>query len=293
MLTDTLQTYKKVVDEQLTKLLKTPNKEYACLYKAMEYSLLAGGKRIRPILTMLTLDSLHVDWHPYLDLICSLEVIHTYSLIHDDLPAMDNDDYRRGRLTNHKVYGDGMATLAGDGLLTYAFECITDNRAAKNEQKLSCIEILAKAAGPAGMVGGQAYDLHSEGQTLSLKELQVLHAGKTGALFLAAIHMGTILGKASSEIKDAYISYAKALGLLFQITDDMLDVTGTMEELGKMPGSDEKEHKATYTSIFGLEGAKAYACETAEKAKQSLDGLEAVDTSQLVALIEYLLHRSA
>ncbi len=291
MLKEYLQTNKTVIESFLDTLLQSPNEEYKKLYESMNYSLLMGGKRIRPILTKAVMDSLNVDYTPYLDIICAIELIHSYSLIHDDLPAMDNDDYRRGSLTNHKVYGDGMAVLAGDGLLTYAFQLICQNKVASAEQKVQIINALSKRAGPEGMVGGQAFDLLSEGKAIPLDELQVLHRGKTGALFLAAVEIGLILSNASPNTQKSYLAYADKLGLLFQITDDILDVTGTVEELGKMPGSDEKQLKSTYVSLLGLEGAKEKAKEVALQAKEDLGQIQPIP-HVLIELIDYLVNRS-
>ena len=189
MLKTYLETSKQSIEQWLSIVLKPPIPEYKQLYEAMNYSLLQGGKRIRPILTKAVLDAMKLDASLYKEFLCALECIHTYSLIHDDLPAMDNDDYRRGNLTNHKVYGDGMAILAGDGLLTYAFQLCSENTTASAEQKIKAIQCLATSAGPAGMVGGQAFDLLSEGKHIPLEELKVLHSGKTGALFNAAIEL--------------------------------------------------------------------------------------------------------
>ncbi|WP_298705140.1 polyprenyl synthetase family protein [uncultured Veillonella sp.] len=275
----------------LATALTSPCEEYNGLYESMKYSLMMGGKRIRPILTKAVMESLGVDPEPYKEIVCAIELIHTYSLIHDDLPAMDNDDYRRGNLTNHKVYGDGMAILAGDGLNTFAFELMGQNTVATAEQKNAAIVALAKAAGPSGMVGGQAFDLSSEGHNLSLKELQVLHKGKTGALFLGAIEIGLILANAAPHICEKYRAYGDQLGLLFQITDDILDVTGTIEDLGKMPGSDEKMHKATYVSILGEAEARKKAEEVGQLAKAALSDIDG-DISILTGLVDYLLHRT-
>ncbi|WP_295237208.1 polyprenyl synthetase family protein [Veillonella sp.] len=291
MLTEYLKASKAWTESYLATLLESPNTEYAKLYEAMRYSLLMGGKRIRPILTKAVMESLGVSPEPYKEIVCAIELIHTYSLVHDDLPAMDNDDYRRGSLTNHKVYGDGMAILAGDGLLTYAFQLMCQNTVATPSQQLQCVLALAKAAGPEGMVGGQAFDLESEGRHIPLSELKVLHRGKTGALFLAAIEIGLILSKASPNVQTSYRTYGDQLGLLFQITDDILDVTGTIEDLGKMPGSDEKQDKSTYVSELGEAGARAKAEETAAAAKAALAEIEG-DTRILEALVDYLVHRT-
>ena len=291
MLKTYLETSKQSIEQWLSTVLHSPIPEYKRLYEAMNYSLLQGGKRIRPILTKAVLDAMKVDASLYKEFLCALECIHTYSLIHDDLPAMDNDDYRRGNLTNHKVYGDGMAILAGDGLLTYAFQLCSENTTASAEQKIKAIQCLATAAGPEGMVGGQAFDLLSEGKHIPLEELKILHSGKTGALFNAAIELGLILSNADQAKYAAYMTYANCLGLLFQITDDILDVTGTIEELGKTPGSDIRQDKSTYVSLLGLDEARNEAHAVAQKAHAALVTIED-DTHILSAIIDYLMDRT-
>lgn len=291
MLKTYLETSKQSIEQWLSTVLHSPIPEYKRLYEAMNYSLLQGGKRIRPILTKAVLEAMKVDASLYKEFLCALECIHTYSLIHDDLPAMDNDDYRRGNLTNHKVYGDGMAILAGDGLLTYAFQLCSENTTASAEQKIKAIQCLAIAAGPEGMVGGQAFDLLSEGKHIPLEELKVLHSGKTGALFNAAIELGLILSNADQAKYAAYMTYANCLGLLFQITDDILDVTGTIEELGKTPGSDIRQDKSTYVSLLGLDEARNEAHAVAQKAHAALATIED-DTHILSAIIDYLMDRT-
>ncbi|MDU1260744.1 MAG: polyprenyl synthetase family protein [Veillonella sp.] len=291
MLKTYLETSKQSIEQWLSTVLNSPIPEYKRLYEAMNYSLLQGGKRIRPILTKAVLEAMKVDASLYKEFLCALECIHTYSLIHDDLPAMDNDDYRRGSLTNHKVYGDGMAILAGDGLLTYAFQLCSENTTASAEQKIKAIQCLATAAGPEGMVGGQAFDLLSEGKHIPLEELKILHSGKTGALFNAAIELGLILSNADQAKYAAYMTYANCLGLLFQITDDILDVTGTIEELGKTPGSDIRQDKSTYVSLLGLDEARNEAHAVAQKAHAALATIED-DTHILSAIIDYLMDRT-
>lgn len=286
-----LKEKKEYIDAYLGGVLQSPNVEYARLYEAMRYSLLLGGKRIRPILTMMVMESLGADIEKHMPSICAIECIHSYSLVHDDLPAMDDDDYRRGHKTNHKVYGEGMAILAGDGLLTYAFTMIGEDSHSTAEQKVALLQILSNGAGPEGMVGGQAFDLESEGKILPLEEMEILHQGKTGALFLASIQVALILANADAKTRDAYEIYGRELGLLFQITDDILDVTGTLEDLGKQPGSDIAQDKATYVSIFGLEGAKERAEDSCRRAKEALAALDG-DHSRAMALADYILHRS-
>lgn len=238
---------------------------------AMAYSLLAGGKRIRPVLLMATAEALGVKGYNYLPVACGLEMIHTYSLIHDDLPCMDDDDYRRGRLTNHKVFGEAMAVLAGDGLLTLAFEVMLEQKNVAPRVLIETVREMAMCAGNFGMVGGQGLDLENEGKSISAEELRKMHAGKTGALFIAAVRGGAHLAGANEQELLALTKFADLLGLAFQITDDILDVEGTTEALGKPAGSDEKNHKSTYVSLYGLEAAKALAEKTVAEALECLE----------------------
>ena len=291
MFKEYLASSKQNIEQWLDEVLTSSNQEFKPLYESMNYSLMQGGKRIRPILSKAVLEMLHKDPADYKEFLCAMECIHTYSLVHDDLPAMDNDDYRRGNLTNHKVYGEGLAILAGDGLLTYAFQLMTTNNKASAQDKLDAIQCVAIAAGPEGMVGGQAFDMLSEDKHIPLEELKVLHRGKTGALFNASVELGLILGNADTVTRTALMEYANCLGLLFQITDDILDVTGTIEELGKTPGSDIRQHKSTYVSILGLEGAKEQASSVGKQAHEALNSVS-YDTSILAALIDYLLKRT-
>lgn len=238
---------------------------------AMAYSLLAGGKRIRPVLLMATAEALGVKGYNYLPVACGLEMIHTYSLIHDDLPCMDDDDYRRGRLTNHKVFGEAMAVLAGDGLLTLAFEVMLEQKNVDPRVLIETVREMAMCAGNFGMVGGQGLDLENEGKSISAEELRKMHAGKTGALFIAAVRGGAHLAGANEQELLALTKFADLLGLAFQITDDILDVEGTTEDLGKPAGSDEKNHKSTYVSLYGLEAAKVLAEKTVAEALECLE----------------------
>ncbi len=258
---------KSQIDARLGTLLQTDVSQFSTLYKAMNYSLMAGGKRIRPILLLATLEALGKDSTPYLELACALECVHSYSLIHDDLPAMDNDDLRRGKPTNHVVFGEGTAILAGDGLLTYAFELMARQRQIAPEKLAQCIAVFAHAAGPAGMVGGQAFDLESEGNLhIGREGLELLHQAKTGVIFKAAIDLAALLGDADAQEKQMLDAYAVNMGLTFQITDDILDVVGDEAVIGKPVGSDEKNDKATYVTIFSLEEAQNMAKEAAQKA---------------------------
>lgn len=227
------------------------------LKKSMIYSLEAGGKRIRPLIVLTTVRAFQKDLTPAVyQTAGALEMIHTYSLIHDDLPAMDDDNLRRGKPTNHKVFGEALAILAGDGLLTGAFQLISETTLDAAENVL-LIQLLAKAAGVGGMVAGQAGDMAAEKQSVSLAELQHIHQGKTGALLTYAFVAGGILADQTPYVNECLAELGQHIGLAFQIRDDLLDVVGTTEALGKQTGQDAKAHKSTYPALLGLEGAKA------------------------------------
>lgn len=259
-----------LVEKALVQELKSEPPIDKTLADAMEYSLMAGGKRLRPILLMAAADAVGVDGAQFVTTGCAIEMIHTYSLIHDDLPAMDNDDYRRGKLTNHKVYGAGMATLAGDALLTLAFEVMLRQQGVTEATRLAVVREMSRAAGQNGMVGGQAIDLESEGKQIPLERLREMHMGKTGALFRAAVRSGAILAGATDDQLAALTKYADAFGLTFQITDDILDVVGDEATIGKPVGSDERNHKSTYVTLLSLEKAQALAKETVDDAIAAL-----------------------
>ncbi|MBM7710604.1 polyprenyl synthetase family protein [Enterococcus xiangfangensis] len=225
------------------------------LKKSMLYSIEAGGKRIRPLIVLATVRAFQKEITlPVYQTAGALEMIHTYSLIHDDLPAMDNDDLRRGQPTNHKVFGDALAILAGDGLLTSAFQLISETTLSATENVL-LIQLLAKAAGIGGMVAGQAGDMTAEKRHVSLTELKTIHHGKTGALLTYAFVAGGILANQTEYVLERLEKLGAHIGLAFQIRDDLLDIVGTTEELGKQVGQDEKSEKSTYPALLGLEGA--------------------------------------
>ena len=260
------------------------------LRASMAYSLMAGGKRLRPILLMAAADAVGADGTKFITAACALEMIHTYSLIHDDLPAMDNDDYRRGKLTNHKAYDEGTAILAGDALLTLAFTVILRQQDVPAERLLRVVDEMSRASGAEGMVGGQMLDLEAENRRISMEELRRVHMGKTGALFRAALRSGAILAGASEQQLAALTAYADHFGLAFQITDDILDVIGTAEDIGKPVGSDEKNHKSTYVTLTSLDEAQSLARQMVESAVDALHifGDEAAFLRELVL---YLVRR--
>ncbi|WP_304056594.1 polyprenyl synthetase family protein [Levilactobacillus namurensis] len=258
------------------------------LMDAMTYSLLAGGKRLRPLLTMATLTTVggvyeeQRDWRP----IMALELLHTYSLIHDDLPAMDNDPLRRGEPTNHAKFGAGMATLAGDGLLTLAFQWLTATNL-PGETQAALVQALASAAGPGGMVAGQARDIQFEHVNLPMGELRTLHREKTGALLHYAVQAGLILGRLPGKDWTPYLDFADAFGLAYQIYDDILDVVATPEELGKATHKDAGEAKNTYPGKLGLAGANQALIDTIAAGQAALAKVTAQDTRLLAAFFSY------
>lgn len=282
----------KMIDETLDRVLMRQQALPPVIYDAMRYSLFAGGKRLRPILLMAAADAAGAKGTDYLPVACGLEMIHTYSLIHDDLPAMDNDDYRRGKLTNHKVFGEGMAILAGDALLTQAFEIILSQPGVEAQTLIAVTREIAAAAGPAGMIGGQVVDLFSEGKTLDYDTLRYMHQAKTGALFRAALRAGGMLAGASEQRITALTEYAEQFGLAFQITDDILDVTGTQAEIGKPVGSDERNDKATYVTLYSLETARQLAAQAVCAAHASLSGF-GNEAAILRQMIDSLLSRTS
>lgn len=265
------------------------------LKEAIRYSLLAGGKRIRPILLIAASEACGAGneiEELTLPVGAALEMIHTYSLIHDDLPAMDNDDLRRGRPTNHKVYGEAMAILAGDSLLTEAFHLISSLKTKKSQMVLDVIREIASAAGVSGMAGGQALDLGAEGRRISPEELERLHRMKTGRLIRAAVVSGAILAEADEKELAAIQDYGSAIGLAFQIADDILDVEGESKVLGKTAHSDAAHAKSTYPSILGLESAKHLAHQWKSKALSALKNFDD-RADPLRAIADYIISRQS
>ena len=268
-----------LIERQLAISVAESNDPANRLIEAMRYNLMAGGKRLRPILALAACETVGGQAESALGYACALEMIHTYSLVHDDLPCMDDDDLRRGRPTNHKVFGEAIAVLAGDGLLTDAFGLIA--RSAKSagisaEVIIDTIAELADACGSSGMVGGQVLDLLAEGQPLTQRELEHLHSKKTGALFVASVCGGARLGGAEPVQLQSLRNYAGALGLAFQVTDDLLDVEQTTEHLGKRSHKDHERGKATYPSIIGIERSRALAQELAHRAREALAGFDSL-----------------
>jgi geranylgeranyl diphosphate synthase type II len=263
------------------------------IYEAMRYSLMAGGKRLRPILCLAACELTGGTVEMALPTACALEMIHTMSLIHDDLPAMDNDDYRRGKLTNHKVFGEDVAILAGDGLLAYSFEHVAvETKNVPADRLLKVVAMLGQAVGAAGLVGGQIVDLDCEGKPdVSLETLNFIHNHKTAALLEASVTSGAVLAGASEVDLQRLSRYAQNIGLAFQIIDDILDITATQEELGKTAGKDLQAQKATYPSIWGLEESRRQAEHLIAGAKAELaDFGDKADP--LIALAEFITSRT-
>lgn len=285
--------YAEIVNDFLESYIKENELLEKSVYSAMRYSLLAGGKRLRPVLSLAVCDMLGGELNEILPFACAIEMIHTYSLIHDDLPAMDNDDYRRGKPTNHKMYGEALAILAGDGLLNMAFELMLDstsNNCNNIENKVRAMSYIAKSSGTRGMIGGQVIDTESENKEVPFETLEYMHRCKTGALIKAPVMSAAIICKASEEDLRSLEAYAGNLGLAFQIKDDILDVEGSTEKLGKKVGSDESNKKTTYVSLYGLEKSKQMLKETTEQAIKSIEKF-GTNATFLKELAEFLIVR--
>jgi geranylgeranyl diphosphate synthase, type II len=261
-----------LVDAALERFLPGEDVQPLTVHRAMRYSVLAGGKRLRPILVIAGAEAVGAPPATVMPTACALEMIHTYSLIHDDLPAMDDDDYRRGRLTNHKVFGDAVAILAGDALLTLAFKLVADNAALVSDPRVVCdvVAAIAEASGTFGMVGGQVVDIESEGKAITPETLEYIHRHKTAALLRGSLWVGARLGGADAAALAAIDDAGQSLGLAFQIVDDILDVEGSLEALGKTAGSDARKQKATYPALHGLEVSRREARRLIEEAKSRL-----------------------
>lgn len=284
------------IEQALNILFPSQEKPFITHIEAMRYSLFAGGKRIRPILCLTAASAINDDeksLHDLLPIACALECIHTYSLVHDDLPAMDDDNMRRGKPTNHILYGEAEAILAGDGLLTYAFELITDtqNSGLSVEKRLKIANIIAKASGSFGMVGGQALDIEHEKQQYPFEMLQTIHKSKTGELITASVHAGAVGANATQEQTESLLEYGRNIGLAFQIVDDLLNATSTTEQLGKSAGSDAAQGKATYPAFFGIEKTKEKALKAIQSAQKALSKFDE-KADMLRQIADYIYTRS-
>ena len=286
---------RQAVDEALDRALPPADAHPPRIHEAMRYSVFAGGKRLRPILVIAGAEAVGGRMGDVLPTACAFELIHTYSLIHDDLPAMDDDDYRRGRLTSHKVFGEALAILAGDALLTHAFGLVSANFEAGTiplEVFPRVFREVAEAAGTPGMIGGQVVDVESEGSVVSRETLEYIHTHKTGALMRAALRVGALLAGASPSALEALSLYGERLGLTFQIVDDILDVEGSLETLGKTAGSDRRKRKVTYPDFHGLEASRTRAAALTREGQAALAGLGHA-AEPLVALADFALTRKA
>lgn len=282
-----LQSRKTQVDQALAVYLSSRSDWPPRLKEAIGYSLKAGGKRIRPILVLASLEACGGSEEEALPVALSLELIHTFSLIHDDLPAMDNDDLRRGKPTNHKIFGEGIAILTGDGLLSEAFYLLS-----QGTKNLEVIQDVALATGPTGMVGGQVLDLEGEGIALELEGLEKIHRYKTGRLITVSVTSGAKLAKAGVKELEAITTYGEKIGLAFQIADDILNVEGSMENLGKSVGSDSNKKKSTYPALIGLEASKRKAKELSEEAVEALNFFDA-KADPLRAMAKFIIARKS
>ena len=271
-----LKDKKALVDKTLDSILPENDCFPPQLHNAMRYCLFSGGKRLRPILALAAAESVGGDCHKMLNEACALELIHTYTLIHDDLPSMDNDDYRRGHLTTHKVFGEAIAVLAGDALQTEAFSILSETEKSRfsPEIKIKVIRLISAACGSRGIIGGQTVDLESEGKKISLELLDYIHTHKTAALITASVLTGAVLANADKDQLTDLNNYGEAIGLAFQITDDILDITSSTEQMGKTVGKDQRMKKATYPSLLGLDEASRLQ---QEFYKKSIDSISSFD----------------
>ena len=291
----TISEYRETIERRLDEYM-AQERIPASLREAMGYSLLGGGKRLRPVLTLSACDLFNGNRDAALPFACALEMIHTYSLIHDDLPCMDNDDFRRGKPSSHKAFGEATAVLAGDALLSYAFEILADATLVWQQQissYLVALQEIARAAGISGMIAGQMADLESEKDACAdAQRLRYIHARKTGAMLRASLMAGAYVGTPSDAEAAAMARFGGLYGMLFQITDDILDVEGSLISLGKTPGKDKAEGKLTYPSCYGMEASKEMARETAEEATEILRGF-GERAWFLIALTERTLARKS
>src|SRR5216117_1104461 len=286
-----LVTRQKLIDRALDRYLPKANRKPTTLHRAMRYSLFAGGKRLRPILCLAAAEACRGKASDVIPLACALECIHTYSLVHDDLPSMDNDDFRRGRPTCHKVFGDGIAVLAGDALLTVAFEIVSKAKPTPSYDISTLLREIAVAAGSQKLIAGQVADLEAEGKKVKRDQLQFIHENKTAAILRSSVRLGAMSANADARKLSAITRFGQRLGLAFQIIDDILDVTQTSELLGKSAGKDVVARKATYPAVIGLEKSRDEARRLTRQAHNALSVFSSSDAEPLHALANYLLER--
>ncbi len=281
----------KLIERALDRYLPKATAKPATLHRAMRYSLFAGGKRLRPILCLAAAEACGGKIGNALPLACALECIHTYSLVHDDLPSMDNDDFRRGRPTCHKIFGEGIAILAGDALLTIAFEIVSNAKPTSRYDTSILLREIAVAAGSQKLIAGQVADLEAEGRNAKRDQLQFIHENKTAAILRSSVRLGAMSANADARKLSAVTRFGQRLGLAFQIIDDILDVTQTSEILGKSAGKDVAAKKATYPAVIGLEKSRAEARRLTRQAHNALSMFRSRDAEPLHALANYLLER--
>lgn len=291
-LTEYLKTKSALIECRLATLIPQKQAPHFRLFDAARYSLLGGGKRIRPILALAVMETLGGDQEKALNAACALEMIHTYSLIHDDLPCMDDDDYRRGKPSLHKAFPEGHAVLTGDFLLTHAFEVLANDIHLTDAQKVKLIAILAKHSGGEGMIGGQIMDLEAENHQIDLDTLRLIHNKKTGAMITASLEFGGVLSQASSADMAVLGQFGEEIGLAFQVIDDVLDVTESKQKHGKVIASDLANNKSTYVSLLGLKESQEFAQTILESAEQKLKRLS-VNSSLLVNLAKMIVSRKS
>lgn len=279
------------IEHALDQLVSEQNVLHSSLFSAARYSLLGGGKRLRPILALATTEVLQGNVEAAILPACALELVHTYSLIHDDLPCMDNDDFRRGKPSLHKAYPEGHAVLTGDFLLTYAFEVLAKSKHLSTDQRLHLIDILSRRAGAQGMIAGQVLDLEAEGKSISIETLRQIHRNKTGAMLLASIEFGAVVAGASEHHMKILQQFGEEIGLAFQIIDDILDVTASKQKHGKTIGSDIANNKSTYVSLLGLQRSQEMANQLSESAMKRLQLLPG-NVSLLADLAQLIVSRT-
>jgi geranylgeranyl diphosphate synthase type II len=289
-----LKQKKKLIDKRLNELLPADNEYPPVIHQAMRYSIFAGGKRIRPILMLAACQAVNGEEALVLDSACAMELIHTYSLIHDDLPAMDNDDFRRGKPTSHKKFGEAIAILAGDALLTMGFQVLSQAllENSNNNEGLKIIHEVSQAVGSTGLIGGQVMDLESEGKQIDLETISYIHKSKTASLIIICVKIGGLLGNAHEDNLAMLIKYGKQIGLAFQIVDDILDIEGSSDKLGKTVGKDNKSSKATFPGVIGLKESKQKSYELIQSAIKIIEPL-GNSALPLIEIARFILRRQS
>ncbi len=282
----------KIVNKEINILIEKYKNSPDILQKAIKYTMKNGGKRFRPVLCLLTAKSLGSSYSSVLPTACAIEFIHTYSLIHDDLPSIDNDDLRRGKLTCHKVYGEDIALLTGDALFAEAFNIILKYQVCSQDIKIQILEEIGDASGASGMVAGQIIDVHFSGKKITKQTLEYMHHNKTGKLIMASVRCGALLARADGEYLKRFTEYARNIGLVFQITDDLLDIESSREETGKTTGKDSLQEKNTFPSIYGVKKSREIAKERVEAAINIIESMD-IEGEWLIKIARFLLKRKS